>query len=141
MEVIAPPNAVIASRATAVCCEAGESRRPFGVPEPLGAAAYGAGRRRSRGALLGGMSMDVKKGFREVEEKSHELGREVDGHDIGDDIGNAGDEIRKDLGNTGDDIRRGLDDAKRNAERRGDMTDDDPFTKEPYNEPYKDQPR
>jgi len=82
--------------------------------------------------------MDVKKGYREIEDKSRELGRELDGHDIGDDIGN---EIRKDLGNTGDDIRRGLDDAKRNAERRGDMTDDDPFTKEPYNEPYKDQPR
>jgi hypothetical protein len=141
MEVAARPNAVIASRATEVRCDAGERRRPFGVPEPLAAAAYGACRRRTRGASLGGISMDVKKGYREVEEKSRELGREVDGHDIGDDIGNAGDEIRKDLGNTGDDIRHGLDDAKRNAERQGDMTGDDPFAKEPYNEPYKDQPR
>jgi hypothetical protein len=135
------PIAVIASRARVVRCEVGESRRPFGMPESLAAAAYGAGRRRTRGALLGGTSMDVKKGYREVEDKSRELGREVDGHDIGDDIGNAGDEIRKDLGNTGDDIRRGLDDAKRDAERRGDMTDDEPFKKDPYKQTYKDQPR
>jgi hypothetical protein len=64
---------------------------------------------------------DVKKVDREVEDKARELGREADGHDIGDDIGNAGDEIRKDLGNTGDDIRRGVDDA----------TNDEPFKDEP----------
>ena len=81
--------------------------------------------------------MDVKKGYREVEDKARELGREVDGHDVGDDIGNAGDEIRKDLGNTGDDLRRGIDDAKRDAERRGDLPDDEPLT----NDPYKDEPR
>jgi hypothetical protein len=66
--------------------------------------------------------MDVDKVDRELEDKSRELGREADGHDIGDDIGNAGDEIRKDLGKTGDDLRRGGDD----------VTDDEPF---------KDQPR
>jgi hypothetical protein len=85
--------------------------------------------------------MDVKKGYREVEDKTQELSREVDRHDIGDDIGNAGDDIRKNLGNAGDDIRRGADDAKRNAERRGDMTDDEPFRNEPYNKPYQDEPR
>jgi hypothetical protein len=85
--------------------------------------------------------MEVKKGYREVEDKARELGREVDGHDIGDDVGNAGDEIRKDLGNAGDDIRRGLDDAKREAERRGDMADDEPLKKDPYDQTYKDQPR
>ncbi len=85
--------------------------------------------------------MDVKKGYREVEDKSRELGRELDGHDIGDDVGNAGDEIRKDLGNTGDDIRHGIEDAKRDAERRGDMTDDEPIERDPYDQPYEDQPR
>lgn len=50
--------------------------------------------------------MDIKKPFREVEDKTREAGREVDGHDVGDDIGNAGDEIRKDAGNLGDDVRR-----------------------------------
>jgi len=65
--------------------------------------------------------MDVKKVDRELEDKSREFGRELDGHDIGDDIGNAGDEIRKDLGNTGDDLRRGVDD----------VTDDEPFKDEP----------
>ncbi len=58
--------------------------------------------------------MDVKKGYREVEDKARELGREVDGHDVGDDIGNAGD-----------------------AERQGDVPDDEPLT----NDPYKDEPR
>jgi hypothetical protein len=33
--------------------------------------------------------------------------RELDGHELGDDIGNAGDEVKKDLGNFGDDLRRG----------------------------------
>jgi hypothetical protein len=97
------------------------------MPEPLAAPAYGAGMRRIRGANLGGSLMDIKKVDRELEDKSRELGREVDGHDIGDDIGNAGDEIRKDLGNTGDDLRRGVDDA----------TDDEPFK----DEPFKDEPR
>ena len=50
--------------------------------------------------------MDIKKPFREVEDKTREAGRELDGHDASDDIGNAGDEIRKDAGNLGDDLRR-----------------------------------
>jgi hypothetical protein len=108
-------------------CEVGESRPPMTMPEPLAAPAYGAGMRRIRGANLGGSLMDIKKVDRELEDKSRELGREVDGHDIGDDIGNAGDEIRKDLGNTGDDLRRGVDD----------VTDDEPFK----DEPFKDEPR
>jgi hypothetical protein len=71
---------------------------------------------------------DVKKGYREVEDKNRELGREADGHDLGDDIGNAGDEIRKDLGNAGDDIRRGAKDMERDVERKA---DDEPFKDEP----------
>ena len=64
--------------------------------------------------------MDVKKPAREVENKSRELGRELDGHDVGDDIGNAGDDIRKDLGNAGDDIRRQADEARRDADEHRD---------------------
>ncbi|HEX7473622.1 MAG TPA: hypothetical protein VF323_11110 [Candidatus Limnocylindrales bacterium] len=48
---------------------------------------------------------DIKKAGREIETGTKKRVRDVDGHDIGDDIGNAGDEIRKDLGNAGDHIR------------------------------------
>jgi hypothetical protein len=70
------------------------------------------------------IAMDVKKVVREGENKVREVGRELDGHDVGDDIGNAGDDIRKDLGNAGDDIRKDLgnagDDIRRNV---GDTAD------------------
>jgi hypothetical protein len=122
MEEALRPNAVIASEPMGRGCEVGESRPPEIMPEPLAVHAYGRGMRRVRGAKLGGSLMDIKKVDRELEDKSRELGRELDGHDIGDDIGNAGDEIRKDLGNTADDLRRGGDD----------VADDEPF---------KDQPR
>jgi hypothetical protein len=54
---------------------------------------------------------DVKRGFREAENKTREAGRELDGHDVTDDIGNAGDDIRKELGNAGDATRRTADDV------------------------------
>jgi hypothetical protein len=41
--------------------------------------------------------------------------RNVDGHQVSDDIGNTGDEIRKDLGNAGDDLRRAGDHAADDA--------------------------
>src|SRR5436309_70906 len=83
------------------------------------------------------MSMDVKKTYRDVEEKSREFARELDGHDVGDDVGNAGDDIRKNLGNAGndirknlgnagDDIRRGLDDAGDEMENQHEWSDDKP---------------
>src|SRR2546427_8587 len=83
------------------------------------------------------MSMDVKKTYRDVEEKSREFGRELDGHDVGDDVGNAGDDIRKNLGNAGDDIRknlgnagdeirRGLDDAGGEMENQNEWSDAKP---------------
>ena len=50
---------------------------------------------------------DVKRVGREVETEAKKGMRELDGHDLGDDIGNAGDEVKKDLGNLGDDVRRG----------------------------------
>jgi hypothetical protein len=49
----------------------------------------------------------VKRAGREVETETKRGMRELDGHDLGDDIENAGDEVKKDLGNLGDDLRRG----------------------------------
>ena len=48
---------------------------------------------------------DVKRIYREGEQKTKEAVRELDGHDLTDDLGNAGDEVRKDIGNAGDDLR------------------------------------
>ncbi|HVA84796.1 MAG TPA: hypothetical protein VNF73_00615 [Candidatus Saccharimonadales bacterium] len=59
---------------------------------------------------------DLKKGYREVETKVRETGRELDGHSLDDDIGDAGDELRKDMGNAGDDARRAVNGATREAE-------------------------
>ena len=59
----------------------------------------------------------MKKAGREVENKAGEVGRELDGHDVGDDIGNAGDDIRTSLGNAGDDMRRDADHAADDARR------------------------
>jgi hypothetical protein len=50
---------------------------------------------------------DAKRVEREIETETKRGVRELDGHDLGDDIGNAGDEAKKDLGNLGDDLRRG----------------------------------
>lgn len=63
---------------------------------------------------------DAKRIYREGEQKTKETLRDVDGHDLGDDVGNAGDEIRKDLGNMGDDFRHEADratDKARDEER------------------------
>ena len=49
---------------------------------------------------------DAKRVYREGEDRVKEAARDVDGHDVGDDVGNAGDKIRKDLGNAGDTMRR-----------------------------------
>ena len=48
----------------------------------------------------------LKEAGREIETETKKGMRELDGHDLGDDIANAGDEIKKDLGNLGDDLRR-----------------------------------
>jgi hypothetical protein len=58
---------------------------------------------------------DLKKGYRAVETKVKEVGRELDGHSLNDDIGNAGDQTRKNLGNAGDDLRRAAKDAPANT--------------------------
>ena len=69
---------------------------------------------------------DVKRVGREVETGAKKGMRELDGHDLGDDIGNAGDEVKKDLGNLGDDLRRGgreveseVDSELHEADRKG----------------------
>ena len=48
---------------------------------------------------------DIKKAGRDIETGTKKRVRDLDGHDLGDDLGNAGDEIRKDLGNAGDHVR------------------------------------
>ena len=53
---------------------------------------------------------DVKRTYREGEEKAKEAWRKSDGdEDLGDKVGNLGDEVRKDLGNAGDDLDREAD--------------------------------
>lgn len=49
---------------------------------------------------------EAKRAGREIETDAKKGMRELDGHDLGDDIGNAADEVKKDLGNLGDDVRR-----------------------------------
>ncbi len=63
---------------------------------------------------------DAKQIYREGETGVKKTGREIDGHDVGDDLGNVGDEIRKNLGNVGDDLRRegdrAMDDVRRGTD-------------------------
>jgi hypothetical protein len=55
---------------------------------------------------------DLKKGYREGEETVKENLRKADGEeDLGDKVGNLGDDIRKNLGNAGDDVRNAADEA------------------------------
>ena len=49
---------------------------------------------------------EVKHASREVVTDAKKTARDVDGTDLKDRVGNAGDEARKDLGNLGDDIRK-----------------------------------
>jgi hypothetical protein len=71
---------------------------------------------------------DVKQMGRDVEVEAKKRLRDADGHDLTDDLGNAGDEIRRDLGNAGDHAREAIDnagDALRH-ERRGERVVSDP---------------
>lgn len=52
---------------------------------------------------------ELKKAFRGGEQGTREVARDIDGHDLSDDIGNIGDQARHDLGNLGDDVRGGAD--------------------------------
>ena len=65
---------------------------------------------------------DIKRAGRELETDTRKKLRDLDGHDLGDDIGNVGDEIRKDVGDAGDDIRRGVRQAGDELRRRDPRT-------------------
>jgi len=53
---------------------------------------------------------DAKKVYRETEQDAKETARKIDGgEDLGDKVGNVGDEVRKDLGNAGDDMKKTVD--------------------------------
>jgi hypothetical protein len=60
---------------------------------------------------------DAKRVYREGESRVKEAAREIDGHDLGDDVGNAGDQVRKGLGNAGDEMRRTGDHIADDADR------------------------
>lgn len=66
---------------------------------------------------------EVKRAGREVETDTKKGLRELDGHDLGDDIANAGDEAKKELGNLGDDLRRGGREAGRELDDKLHETD------------------
>lgn len=61
---------------------------------------------------------DVKRTYREGEEKTKEAWRDVDGTDAEDEIGNVGDDIRQGLGNAGDEVRRDDPDVAEDATDR-----------------------
>lgn len=65
---------------------------------------------------------EAKRAGREVETETKKGLRELDGHDLGDDIGNAGDEVKKDLGNVGDDLRRSGREVEQGIDRELDDT-------------------
>ena len=65
----------------------------------------------------------MKKAGREVETETKKQIRDLDGHDLGDDLGNAGDEVKKDLGNLGDDLHRGAHDVGNEIDRKWNETD------------------
>jgi hypothetical protein len=58
----------------------------------------------------------IKRTGREVETETKKQVRELDGHDLGDDIANTKDEVKKDLGNLGDDVRRGVREGERKVD-------------------------
>jgi hypothetical protein len=69
---------------------------------------------------------EAKRAGREIETETKKGIRELDGHDLGDDIGNAGDEVKKDLGNFGDDVRREGREAGQSVDRELHDADDTP---------------
>jgi hypothetical protein len=48
---------------------------------------------------------EIKRAARELQNRGKAGMREIDGHTVSDDVGNAGDTIRKDIANAGDDAR------------------------------------
>jgi hypothetical protein len=54
---------------------------------------------------------DLKRAGRDAEVEAKRRIRDLDGHDVVDDVKNAGDEVRRDIGNAGDEIRRDIGNA------------------------------
>lgn len=69
---------------------------------------------------------DMKQAGRNIATETKKQARELDGHQLGDDIGNAGDEIRKDLGNAGDEVHKDLGKAGDHIRREGEAWRDEP---------------
>ena len=67
---------------------------------------------------------DMKRAGREVETETKKGIRDLDGHDLGDDLGNAGDEVKKNLGNLGDDLHRGAHEVGNELDRKLDETEE-----------------
>jgi hypothetical protein len=67
----------------------------------------------------------AKETYRDIEQDTKKVLRDADGHDVGDDVGNAGDEVRKDLGNVGDRARREITDIGRDARDRNERPIDE----------------
>ncbi len=59
---------------------------------------------------------EIRSTYRDAKNEAKKAVRGVDGTDIEDGIGNAGDEVRKDLGNLGDDARAAAQDADTRAD-------------------------
>lgn len=54
---------------------------------------------------------DIRKTARDLQTGARRAGREVDGHTVSDDVGNAGDQIRKDADNARDEAKSGSHDS------------------------------
>jgi hypothetical protein len=108
-------------------CNDGIVRTPAACKPPDGI--VGAAARQTIGGA-GGLDMDqVKATYRDAEVATKKKLRDADGHDLSDDVANAGDEIRKDLGNAGDHARSTLREAGdriREGTRHSGTTDNQP---------------
>lgn len=62
----------------------------------------------------------AKQTYRNVETETKKSLRDADGHDVGDDLANLGDEVRKNLGNAGDEVRKNVGDAGDDVRRQTD---------------------
>ncbi len=66
---------------------------------------------------------EIKRAARDLMTKGKEAGREVDGHSVSDDIGNAGDRIRQGYGNAKDEAhdeeRKSRNQSEAERDRRG----------------------
>ena len=63
---------------------------------------------------------DLKAGAREVKDDAKKAWREADGkEDVGDEVGNLGDDIRRNVGNAGDKVDDEIDKARSTDQPRG----------------------